>query len=763
MDEKFTIQCDNCGTVYDNEAAICPECGHPPPLIPPEEQYQSVESEESVDELSLTDELYRQTGLYDDEAVYPTEDFYPDDPYLDETEDYLVDSVERDYMPDAYNGSFYPAAAPPSDYAKYEYEYDTPPSGVPIVAAPQTPARSRWRTLARLTVGCLTVILCAGFFYLSIGVFAVYSGYNEQLTEVETEVEARYSQGLSHLEAGNYERAIAEFNYVLTLNPNFSKARQSLQEAQVLMEQEPTATSPSRASVAASLFAEAEKQVTDRQWAEVVQTLTRLRDLDLSYQTDRVSEMLYTANYQLGLQQLRPDFIDQAVLSFERALEERPGDPKAETAYEKAQLYAEAQTALQKNKQKSIEIFADLYELEPQYLDVADRLWQTHELLGDDLALQGKWCQAETHYAQALILEPSDKLQTKVENSGAQCAREEAEATETATDQETPADTEATSAELPAQEFATPKATVTPTDTVTGAAELNPTQSTEELAPTPTQATEADPTGPGGTIIYSAFNKDEDEWHILEVPASGGQPKFVVRNGIMPAISADGRYLVYRSQAKDAEGLHAFDFHTGQDKRITILRQDILPRFGADNAQYLFTAQEPATGRWLIHQGFTDGLGQPEIVGDGQTPDWAVDGAVAFHTTTPDGNNPGIYLAPAPGLSAEQLTTHRSDRLPDFSPDGSQIAYMSTQSGNWDIYIVGRDGGTPRQLTTYPGNDGLPVWSPDGSHLAYVSDQEGAWAIYTISAAGGTPNRVTAWPSLQRADWLMSQIAWANH
>jgi Tol biopolymer transport system component len=229
----------------------------------------------------------------------------------------------------------------------------------------------------------------------------------------------------------------------------------------------------------------------------------------------------------------------------------------------------------------------------------------------------------------------------------------------------------------------------------------------------------------------------------------------------MPAISPNGRILLYRSERQDSIGIHALDLETSNDTRATQFVQHILPRWGSENLPFLFVAEEPGTGRWQIFQGFADGKGDPTNLGDGRTPDWSPDGQlIAFQGTDQEGNNPGIYIRPIGGGTPTRLTTHESDRSPAFSPDGKQIAYMSTQSGNWDVYIVDVPGGEPQPVTAFTGNDGLPTWAPDGSALAYVSDGGGTWGIYTVGLDGSAPTRVADWDGANRADWLTAQIGW---
>ncbi|NJN97905.1 MAG: hypothetical protein HC875_29435 [Anaerolineales bacterium] len=146
----------------------------------------------------------------------------------------------------------------------------------------------------------------------------------------------------------------------------------------------------------------------------------------------------------------------------------------------------------------------------------------------------------------------------------------------------------------------TPKATTSAGNGSTAgpvAAATSPVTST--VAATGNNAAPA-ASGGSGSIYYSAFNPNEARWEILAVPAGGGTPRVVALNGTMPAVSADGRWLVYHSELIDAEGFHSLDLTSGEDARITQVQRHILPRWGSDSSRFLLTAQEPGTGRWQV-------------------------------------------------------------------------------------------------------------------------------------------------------------------
>ncbi|MBE7556614.1 MAG: PD40 domain-containing protein [Anaerolineales bacterium] len=747
MTDEFDIQCESCGTIYSNLEDVCPYCGQPQPLY---EEPTPVSSAAPYGELSFD-------SILEDDAAYPAyssglpdyagpaDEFLEDeytgyqDPYADYGEygqgDNTYDEGYEGQSAYYDNYAGYETGEPALDYAE-DGGYLADDQDEADLAAEAQPRRF---TKRRTLLGCLGIFLCIGLFYGGIGLLGAYHGLQEQTSAKQAEAQTHFERGQEHVKNNSLELAIAEFELALSLNPGLLEAREALREARRITQARPTPTSETRTAAAASIMEKAEAQVTEKKWAETVETLAQIRDLDPDYQPERVSELIYTANYQLGLQLITPDEIDQALQAFERALAERPTDPEVTVELTKAAWYIEGKATEGTDQETAIAALSQLYDEDAAYLDVEKRLLDAYELYGDTLVEQEEWCQAETQFLAANRLEPDAALQAKAEISTEQCNQMQVADANGSTLQVTPQAT--------APAGAAGSASVAATSNVTSTTAAKP----------------AAPAGGGSGLIYfSAFNPAEARWEILAVPASGGTPKLVVINGTMPAVSPDGRWLVYHSELLDAEGFHRFDLTSGEDARITQFQRHILPRWGSDSSRFIFPAQEPGTGRWQVLLGFADGKSDPIILRDGRTPDWSSTNLIAYQGTDPVGNNPGIYVVPFDGGEATRLTNHESDRSPDFSPDGSQLAYMSTQGGNWDIYTINTAGSAPRQITTSPGQDGLPAWSPDGSQIAYVSDGGGGWAIYVVSAAGGTPVKITPWDGNNLPDWLLAQIWWAR-
>ncbi len=709
-EDELTIQCENCGTLYSELEEACPYCGEPP-LYDDEPL-----PDEMIDPVVEEDEAY---------ADYPLEEEAEEDPFADEDIFAVVD---------------WPEEALAEEETPYDYEE---PYAPPYEEAEEIEAEAglTWR---RWSLGCLGILLCIGLFYGGVGLLGVYHGLQERTQLTQGEVETHYQKGQEYLAEGSLELAIAEFQLALRLNPNHLPAREALREARSQAQAQPSPTSQTRLAAAVSLFEEAQAQVEAENWAEAVENLAKVRELDPDYRAEPVSDLLYQANYRLSQELLSPDQVEEVVLALESALSERPDDVQVSADLAKALLYIEGRENEGLDNRKAAEVFQQLYEEDPTYLDTADRLLDSRLALAEELVTLEEWCQAEIQYTEAHLLQPDEALQAKIATNHERC-------------QELPVAAQATRPPT-----ATPR--TAPAQATPGSETAAAFETTETITGTPA-ATQTTPAVPGsGHIIYSAYNVNETRWEIVSIPAGGGTPKTLVVEGTMPALSPNGQYLLYRSELIDSEGFHLFDLTTGQDQRITRLKRHILPRWGGNNKEYVFVAQEPTTGRWQVHLGFADGKSDPLIIRDGRSADWSTNQRwLAYQGTDPEGNNPGIYLVPFDGGESTRLTNHESDRTPVFSPDGQQLAYMSTRSGNWDIYTISAEGSAPRRVTASAGNDGLPAWSPDGSQIAYVSDADGSWAIYRTNADGsGSPTRVIPWDGSNRADWLLSQIWWGR-
>jgi dipeptidyl aminopeptidase/acylaminoacyl peptidase len=91
-----------------------------------------------------------------------------------------------------------------------------------------------------------------------------------------------------------------------------------------------------------------------------------------------------------------------------------------------------------------------------------------------------------------------------------------------------------------------------------------------------------------------------------------------------------------------------------------------------------------------------------------------------------DGYDTSLWIIPAGGGTARQLTSGPRDTSPQWSPDGKMLAFARSfekdgkpQPGQ--IFLLSMEGGEARPLTDLPKGAGGPVWSPDGRAIAFSS------------------------------------------
>jgi Tol biopolymer transport system component/tetratricopeptide (TPR) repeat protein len=595
--------------------------------------------------------------------------------------------------------------------------------------------------------GCLLAFACVVLVFLAIGAVATYQGLQQRADLTRQQAVVHYERGLAHLAAGQTELAIAEFELTLRLDPTHREARDALRDAKTIVLAQPTPTSATLNEAIVAILAEAEALAQEQKWQETVQRLSQLRDLAPDFEAQRVSDLLYTANFNLGMQLVDEGQANEGVHALEGALAEHPNDPEASRELDMASLYASAQTTWGADWPSTIDYLAQLYALAPDYLDVDTKLYEAYEAYGDALVKEEAWCLAEVQFREAVQLQKGTAIQAKLGEAGRLCR-----------------------APTP-----TPGPTVTPVRSVAGTATI-----TSTAVSTPTAGATA------GSILFSRFNDKNATWEIVTINAGDRLPTVILSNATQPAASPNGKLLAYHAEVDEAEGLHVLNVDSGEDVRVTTFREDVTPDWAPDNLRFVFPSQRAGDRRWQIYIAWADAKGDPIALVDGRTPAWSPNGdIIAYQGTDAEGNNPGLYLISAEGGPVARLTQDESDRAPAWSPgcargglsltnqgisatptagstaSSCQVAFMSSQSGDWEIYTLDVPGGRLSQLTRSAGNDGLPAWSPDGSHIAFVSDREGSWGVYTMPAAGGQATRVADW-SEAHADWLVERIDWTK-
>jgi TolB protein len=172
-----------------------------------------------------------------------------------------------------------------------------------------------------------------------------------------------------------------------------------------------------------------------------------------------------------------------------------------------------------------------------------------------------------------------------------------------------------------------------------------------------------------------------------------------------PAVSPDGRYIVFTSTRAGKRNLWRIDLDGSNPKQLTSGDSDKSPAISPD-------------GRWVIYEALQSGL--PQL--------WKV---------ALDGGDP-VHLTDGPA------------RLPAVSPDGKLIAYMyedSQASGQRKIAVIPLAGGAPLHTLSYKPlliNFNLG-WMPDSRALLYVHNGDGQAGtnLWRLPLDGSPPQPLT--------------------
>jgi Tol biopolymer transport system component len=228
-----------------------------------------------------------------------------------------------------------------------------------------------------------------------------------------------------------------------------------------------------------------------------------------------------------------------------------------------------------------------------------------------------------------------------------------------------------------------------------------------------------------------------------------------------PAVSPDGKWLVFRREASPFTG-ELYLLPLG--KNLTVTREPIRltptqpsayhPEWMPDSDEILFSA---GGGLWrlAISEGST-ARRLPFVGEDGLMPVVSRSQAgqptrLTYVRSFIDTNIWRVEIA-APGEAATSppvvaISSTRSDTIPHMSPDGRRVTFVSSRSGESEIWLADATGANAVQLTSMGANPGFPRWSPDGEWITFHSNPDGQGDVFVIPAGGGRPRNLTSHPA----------------
>ncbi len=213
-------------------------------------------------------------------------------------------------------------------------------------------------------------------------------------------------------------------------------------------------------------------------------------------------------------------------------------------------------------------------------------------------------------------------------------------------------------------------------------------------------------------------------------------------SGFRPAISPDGKWLVYGTRHDTATGLRARDLATGDERWLAypVQRDEMESRATLD-----------------VLPGYSFTPDSKEIVLSYGGEIWRVpmDGSAAtripFEAAVSADIGPEVKFRYRVDTTA--MVTARQIRHPVASPDGRRVAFTAFDR----LWIRDPGTGASRRVTTADVGEYHPVWSPDGLWVAFVTWDDSAGGRIVKARADGTgqPVLLTTVPA------LYYNIAWS--
>lgn len=216
---------------------------------------------------------------------------------------------------------------------------------------------------------------------------------------------------------------------------------------------------------------------------------------------------------------------------------------------------------------------------------------------------------------------------------------------------------------------------------------------------------------PEGSIVYSSKAAGGVYSNIWVMSADGSNPRQLTdapANDWFPAVSPDGRYIVFSSNLSGKFNLWRMDMNGGNLEQLTNGLAAYAPDFSPD-------------GRWV---------------------------ACMFK----DHGEMSIWKFPVDGGSPVQLN-ETSAAVPTISSDGKLIAYDTYDAQaekKTKAVIISSESGAPVKVLDYTPlwNTGLQ-WSPDDSSIIYINLRQGGANLWRLPLDGSPAQQLTAFKSEQ--------------
>lgn len=249
---------------------------------------------------------------------------------------------------------------------------------------------------------------------------------------------------------GNFEMASTRLQYILTIYPDYPGLDEKLKEVLTAISisqpnapvsentAEPafTPVATKDTSVVSVLFPQAQAQLNASDWQGLYDTVTKMRDIDPSYQAIKVDGFYYYALRYTGITKIQNGQLEVGLYYLSMAEKIAPLDADVESWRNWAGMYQIAGSWFGVNYQKATEEFQKVARDVPNLMDASkitakQRYIKSLEGWGDTLMKMGDYCNAVIQYQNSKDLFANDAILAKWTQAQEYCANPPATPTPT--------------------------------------------------------------------------------------------------------------------------------------------------------------------------------------------------------------------------------------------------------------------------------------------------------------------------------------------
>ena len=209
---------------------------------------------------------------------------------------------------------------------------------------------------------------------------------------------------------------------------------------------------------------------------------------------------------------------------------------------------------------------------------------------------------------------------------------------------------------------------------------------------------------PDGKLVYPLKQPVGADLYLLDL-ANGTRKQLTANAGdnVVPAVSADGRYIAFMSDRTGAFHIWRMDIDGGNLKQLTDHHDEEVPNISPDS-------------QWVVYEMYL--------------------------------NKSTIWKIGIDGGQPTEITDKYSGN-PVFSPDGKQIAclYLAQPAGSQTLAILPSEGGEPIKTLPFTGPITNLRWTVDGRALVYGVTKNGVTNLWAQPIDGSAPKQLTNFAS----------------